>query len=51
VRADVVLHDSDRTCSLRSREIGLGGVWIGSEGDWEQDGLRAEVQSVGGRGF
>lgn len=48
---DEGLYDSERTRSLKSREIGLRGVWIGSEGDWEQDGLRAEVQSVGGRGF
>jgi hypothetical protein len=51
VRMDVVLCDSDRTRSLRSREMGLWGVWIGRGGDCEQDGLRVEVQSVGGRGF
>lgn len=51
VRIDEVLHDSDRTRSLKSREMGLWGVWIGREGDCEQDGLRVEVQSVGGRGF
>lgn len=51
VRMDVVLYDSDRTCSRKSREMGLRGVWMGSEGDWEVEGLRAEVQSVGGRGF
>jgi hypothetical protein len=48
---DVVLYDSDKTCSLKRREIGLGGVWMGSEGDREVEGLRADVQSVGGRGF
>lgn len=48
---DGVLYDSDRTRSLNKRETGLCGVWIGNEGDCEQDGLRAEVQSVGGSGF
>lgn len=33
VRADEVLYDSDRTRSLKSREIGRCGVWIGREGD------------------
>jgi len=33
VRADVVLYDSDRTCSLKSREMGLRSVWIGRGGD------------------
>jgi hypothetical protein len=51
VRMEEVLYDSERTCSLNSREIRLCGVWIGREGDCEQDGLRIEVQSVGGRGF
>lgn len=51
VRMDVVLYDSERTCSLKSREMGLGGVWMGSEEDREVEGLRAEVQRVGGRGF
>ena len=51
VRTEEVLYDSDRMCSLKSRERGLWGVCIGREGDREQDGLRAEVQSVGGRGF
>lgn len=51
VRMDEVLCDSDRTRSLNSREIGRCGVWIGRDGDCEQDGLREEVQSVGGRGF
>lgn len=51
VRIDEVLYDSDRTCSLKSREMGLWGVWIGRGGDCEQDGLRVEVQSVGGSGF
>jgi hypothetical protein len=51
VRMDEVLYDSDRTHSLKSRDTGLLGVWIGREGDCEQDGLRMEVQRVGGRGF
>ena len=52
MRTDDVLYDSDRMCSLKSRERGLWwGVCIGREGDREQDGLRAEVQSAGGRGF
>ena len=51
VRTDEVLQDSERTRSLNSCEMGLCGVRIGSEGDREQDGLRDEVQSVGGSGF
>jgi hypothetical protein len=51
VRMDEVLYDSDRTRSFKRREIGRWGVWIGRDGDCEQDGLRVEVQSVGGRGF
>ena len=48
---DEVLCDSDRTHSFKSHEMGLVGVWIGGEGDCEQDGLRVDVQRVGGRGF
>lgn len=51
VNTDEVLHDSDSTQSLKSREMGFWGVCIGREGDRKQDGLRAEVQRVGGRGF
>lgn len=51
VSTDEVLHDSDSTHSLKSREMGFWGVCIGREGDRKQDGLRAEVQRVGGRGF
>jgi hypothetical protein len=51
VRMDEVLHDSDRTHSLRSLETGLCGVCIGRDGDREPDGLSDEVQRVGGRGF
>ena len=48
---DEVLCDSDRTRSFKRREMGLRGVWIGRGGVCEQDGLRVDVQSVGGRGF
>jgi hypothetical protein len=33
VRADEVLYDSDRTRSLKSREMGLCSACIGREGD------------------
>ena len=48
---DEVLCDSDRTHSFKSHEMGLVGVWIGGEGDCDQDGLRVDVQRVGGRGL